>query len=139
MYIERLSFDELRLVTSAMPVIRPLTLLNLLCFKKKNSLFLVAVYRTCCAKGSKAHSTVTHADPTHGGTRGFCLPVVAARHEHLCFPICTQQKKGLPIVPSRILKTYGCGLAQVVIKINFWGGRAEGLPLFTAPQQPPAR
>ena len=27
--------DELRLVTNAMPVMRPLTLLNLLCFKKK--------------------------------------------------------------------------------------------------------
>ena len=35
MYIERLSFDELRLVTNAMPVIRPLTLFNLLYFKKK--------------------------------------------------------------------------------------------------------
>ena len=85
--------------------------------------FPVAVYRTCCAKGSKAKSTVTHADPTHRGTRGFCLPVLAARHEHLCFPICTQKKKGLPIVPCRILKTYGCGLAQLVIKINFLGGR----------------
>ena len=63
----------------------------------------VAVYRTCCAKGSKAQSTVTHADPTHSGTRGFCLPVLAARHEHLCFTICTQKKKGLPIVPCRIL------------------------------------
>ena len=59
-----------------------------------DSPFLVAVYRTCCAKGSKAQSTVTDADPTHGGTRGFCLPVLAARHEHLCFPICTYKKKG---------------------------------------------
>ena len=31
----------------------------------RNSPFPVAVYRTCCAKGSKAQSTVTHADPTH--------------------------------------------------------------------------
>ena len=99
-----------------------------------NSHFPVAVHCTCCAKGSKAQSMVTHEDPTHGGTRGFCLPVLAARHEHLCFPICTQKKKGLPIVPSRILKTYGCGLAQLVIKIDFLGGRVEGLPLFTAPQ-----
>ena len=98
-----------------------------------NSRFPVAVYRTCCAKSSKAQSTVTHADPTHGGTRRFCLPVLAARHEHLCFTICTQKKKGLPIVPSHILKTYGCGLAQLVIKINFLGGGVEGLPLFTAP------
>ena len=37
MYIERLSFDELWLVTNAMHVIRPLTLLNLLCFEKKRS------------------------------------------------------------------------------------------------------
>ena len=59
-----------------------------------NSPFPVAVYRTCCAKGSEAQSTVTHADPTHGGTRGFCLPVLAARHEHLCFPIYKQKKKG---------------------------------------------
>ena len=100
-----------------------------------NSRFPVAVYRTCCATGSKPQSTVTHADPTHSvnGTRGFCLPVLAARHEHLCFTIFTQKKKGLPIVPSRILKTYGCGLAQLIIKINFLGGRVEGLPLFTAP------
>ena len=97
-----------------------------------NSPFPAAVYSTCCAKGSKAKSTVMHADPTHGGTRGFCLPVLAAHHEHLCFPIYTQEKKGLPIVPLRIFKTYGCGLAQLVIKIHFLGGRAEGLPLFTA-------
>ena len=74
-----------------------------------------------------------HADPTHGRTRGFWLPVFAARHEHLCFIICTLNKKGLPILPSRILKTYGCGLAQLVIKINFFGGCVQGLSLFTAP------
>ena len=85
--------------------------------------FPVAVYRTCCGKDSKAHS----------GTRGFCPPVLAARHEHLCFTICTQKEKGLPVVPSRILKTYGCGLVQLIIKINFFGGHVEGLPLFTAP------
>ena len=94
----------------------------------------VAVYRTCFAKGSKAQSTVTHANPAHGGTRGFCLPVLA-EHEHLCFPICTEKKKrGLPIIPFRILNTYGCGLAQLIIKIDCLGGRVEGLPLFTAPQ-----
>ena len=98
-----------------------------------NGWFPVAVYRTCFAKGSKAQSTVTHADPTHRGTRGFCLPVLAARHEHLCLTICTQKKKGLPIGPCRILKTYGCGLAQLIIKINFLGGRVEGVLLFTAP------
>ena len=87
-----------------------------------NNPFPFAVYRTCCAKGSKAKSTVTHADPTHGGTRGFCLPVLAARHEHLCFPSCIQKKKGLPIVPFLIFKTYGCGLAQLVVKIDFFGG-----------------
>ena len=98
-----------------------------------NSRFRAAVHRTCCAKGSKAQSTVTHADPMHGGTRGFCLPVLAARHEHLCFTICKQQKKGLSIVPSRILKAYVCGLAQLVDKINFfrrprrgwWDGKAQ--------------
>ena len=31
-----LSFDELRLVTNALPVIMPLILLNLLCLKKKD-------------------------------------------------------------------------------------------------------
>ena len=84
--------------------------------------FQVAVYRTCCAKGSNAKSTVTHADPTHGGTMGFCLPVLAARHEHLCFPICTKKKKELPIVPFRIFKTYGCGLAQLVSVSPLGGG-----------------
>ena len=97
-----------------------------------NNPFPVAVYRTCYAKGSKANSTVAPANPTHRGTRGFCLLVVAARHEHVCFPICTQKTKGLPIVPFRICTTYDCGLAQFVIKIDFLGGRVEGLPLFTA-------
>ena len=46
----------------------------------------------------------------------------------------TQKKKGLPIVPFHVFKTYGCGLAQLVIKIDFLGGRVEGLSLFTAPQ-----
>ena len=58
-----------------------------------NSPFPVAVYRTSCAKGSKANSTFAHANPTHGGTRGFCLPILEARHEHLCFSICTEKKK----------------------------------------------
>ena len=59
-----------------------------------NSPYPVGVYCICYAKGSKAKSTVAHADPTHRGTGGFCLPVLAARHEHVCFPICTQKKKG---------------------------------------------
>ena len=58
-----------------------------------NTPYLVAVHCTCSAGNSKANSTVAHADPTHGGTRGFCLPVLAARHEHLCFPMCTQKKR----------------------------------------------
>ena len=45
-----------------------------------------------------------------------------------------RKKKGLSIVPSRIFKTYGCGLAQLVIKIDFLGLRVEGLPFFIAPQ-----
>ena len=49
-----------------------------------NSRFPVAVYRTCCAKVSKAQSTVTHADPTRSGTRGFCLPALAARNSYEC-------------------------------------------------------
>ena len=35
-----------------------------------NSPFPIAVYHTCSAKGSKEQSTVTHQDPTHGGTKG---------------------------------------------------------------------
>ena len=85
-----------------------------------NGRFPVAVYRTCCAEGSRAQSTVTHADSTTSGSRRFCLPVLAARNEHLCFTICTQKKKGLPVVPSRIVKTYGCGLAQLIIKKISW-------------------
>ena len=63
---------------------------------------------------------VTHAEPTQGDTRGFCLPFLAARHEHLCFPICTHKNKGLPIVLFCIFKTYGCGLAQLIIKRVSW-------------------
>ena len=85
-----------------------------------NSPFPVAVYRTCCAKGSKAQSKVTSADPTHGGTRGFCLPVLVARHEHLCFTICTQKKKGLPIVPSLSLKLTVASLRNSSSKSISW-------------------
>ena len=91
----------------------------------------VYVYCSCCAKGSKAKSTVPHADLAARGSGGFCLPVLAARHEHVRFSIRTQKKR-LPIIPSRILKNYGCGLAQHIIKISFLGGRVECLPIFTA-------
>ena len=74
-----------------------------------NSPFPVAVYRTCCAKCSKAKSTVTHADPTHVGTRGFFLPVWQPAMSTYAFP-SAHKKKGLLFVPSRIFKTYGCGL-----------------------------
>ena len=95
--------------------------------------YSIGVYCTCCAKSSKAKSTVAHADPTHRGTGGFCLPVLAARHEHVRFPMCTQKRKGLPIIPCCIFKTYGCAVAQLVIKIDLLWGRVEGLPLFTIP------
>ena len=84
-----------------------------------NSPYPVSVYCACCAKGSKAKGTAAHADPAHRGSGGFCRPVLAARHEHLRFPICTQKNKGLPVIPFRIFKTYGCGLAQLIIKIYF--------------------
>ena len=54
-----------------------------------NSPYPVGVYCTCCANCSKAKSTAAHANPTHGGSGGFCLPILAAHHEHLRFPICT--------------------------------------------------
>ena len=73
-----------------------------------NGWFPVAVYRTCCAKGSKAQSTVTHADPTHSGTRGFCLPVLAARH--------AMQSQNLKVT------TYTSFLRQCKSKIKPWGG-----------------
>ena len=98
-----------------------------------NILFPVAVYRTFCVEGIKSQSTVRHADPKLGGTKGFCLPPLAASHENLSFATCTPKKKGLPIVLPRILKIYGRGLAQLVININFLGSRVEGLPLFTRP------
>ena len=62
---------------------------------------------------------VAHADPTHRGTGGFCLPVFAARHEHVRFPICTQNKKGLPIIPFRIFRTYAAALRKLIIEIGF--------------------
>ena len=99
-----------------------------------NSPYPIRIYCTCCAKGSKAKTIVPHADLVHRGSGGFCLPILAARHEHVRFPICTHKKKGLPIMSSRILKTYDCGLAQLIIKMFFLGGRVKGLPFFTAPQ-----
>ena len=48
------------------------------------------------------------------------------------FPSAHRKKQGLPIVPFRIFKTYGYGLAQLIIKMDFLGGRVEGLPPFTA-------
>ena len=83
-----------------------------------NNPYPVRVYCTYCAKGSKPKRRAAHADPAHHGSGGFRLPVLAARHEHLRFPICTP-KKGLSVVPFRIFKTYGCGLAQLIIKIYF--------------------
>ena len=55
-----------------------------------NSPYLVRVYCTCCAKSSQAKCTAPHADPAHHGSGIFCLPVLAARHEHLSFPISTK-------------------------------------------------
>ena len=85
--------------------------------------------------GSEASGPWAIGSEYRFSTRGFCPPVVAACHEHLCFPICThRKKKGLPVVPFSIFKTYGCGLAQLVITINFLGGGVKRLPLFTAPK-----
>ena len=61
-----------------------------------NSPYPVGVYCTCCAKASKATSRSVHANPGHRGSGGFYLLGLAARHEHLRFPICTlhtQKKK----------------------------------------------
>ena len=51
--------------------------------------YLVRVFCTCCAKSSKAKSTAPHADPTHRGSGMYYLSDLAARHEHLSFPIAT--------------------------------------------------
>ena len=96
-----------------------------------NSASLMGVYCACCAKGSKAKGTAAHGDPAHSGSGGYSLPVLAARHSTGAFP-SAHQKKGLPVIPFRIFKTCGCGLAQLIVKIYFLGGRVEGLPLFTS-------
>ena len=69
-----------------------------------NSPYPVHVYGTCCAKGSKAKSTVPHADPAHRGSGGSCLPVLEARHEHVRFPISTQKKRDCLSFPLVSLK-----------------------------------
>ena len=96
-----------------------------------NSPYPVGVYCTCCAKGSKAKSTAAHAQPARRGSGGSCLPVLAARHEHLCFPMCTQKKKRdrLSLLSVPLILT----IAQLIIKIDFLGGRVEDLPLCIAP------
>ena len=58
-----------------------------------NSPYPVRVNCTCGAKGNKAKSMVPHADLAQCGSGGFCLPVLAARHEHVPFPICTEGEK----------------------------------------------
>ena len=85
-----------------------------------NSSYPVAVYCTWCAKGSKATSTVAHADPTHGVTGGFCLPIVAARHEHLCFPVCTQIHRDCLSFPSVSLKLTVAALRSSSSKLIPW-------------------
>ena len=65
-----------------------------------NSPYLVGVYCTCCAKGSKAKSTAAHAHPANRGSGGFCLPFLATRHVHLRFPIYTQKKGDCVSFPS---------------------------------------
>ena len=95
-----------------------------------SSPYSVLVYCTCCGKGSKARSTAAHVDPTHRGTGGFCLPVLAPRHEQLRFPICTQKEnKGGECLsfPSVSFKLRVAGFR------NSSSRRVEGLPLFTAP------
>ena len=59
-----------------------------------NSPYPVCVYCTCCAKNSKAKSTIEPADPTHCGTGGFCRPILAACHQHLSFPNLHKEKTG---------------------------------------------
>ena len=56
-----------------------------------------------------------HADPTHPGTGGFRLPVLAARHERLRFPICTQKKRDCLSFPSVSLKltAHGAGTHSI--------------------------
>ena len=87
-----------------------------------NSPFPVAVYCTCCAKGSKPNITVAHANPTYDGTRGFCLPGLAARHEHLCFPICRQKKRDYLSIPSVSLKLTVAALRNLSSKLISWEG-----------------
>ena len=59
----------------------------------RNNPYPIRVYCTCCAKGSKAKSTAPHANPAHHCSGAFCLPILATRHEHLRFPICTQKNR----------------------------------------------
>ena len=85
-----------------------------------NSPYSVGVYCTCCAKGSKANSTVAHADPTHGGTEGFYPPALAACHEHLRWPICTQKKRDCLSFPSVFFKLRVAGLHNSSSKSISW-------------------
>ena len=68
-----------------------------------NSPYQFGVNSTWCAKGSKAKSTAAHVDPEHRGSRGFCLPVFAACHEHLRFLICTWEKRDCLSFPAVFL------------------------------------
>ena len=62
---------------------------------------------------------VLHANLAQGGAEGSCLPVLATPREHRNFPICVK-KKGLSMIGSCFGKTYGCSLAQLIIKIISW-------------------
>ena len=46
--------------------------------------------------------TVLQANPAHRCSVGFCLPILAAPHQHLCYTVYTQKEKGLPIIPPHV-------------------------------------
>ena len=77
-----------------------------------------------------------HANPAHRCSGRYCLSILAATHQHLCFSVCTQEEKRLPIITPHVLETYVCGQPQLIVKIYLLGGCVQGLPLFTAPEQP---
>ena len=78
---------------------------------------LVRVYCTCCTKSSRANITSAHADTVAPGDYAFqfCEPAMST----CAFPSSHREERDGPIIPFPIRKTYGCGVAHVLISISF--------------------
>ena len=82
MHIERLSFDDLLLIVNALPVLRPLILLNLLCFKKTVWANYTRTSAGCIVTGAPTTLAITILNPQLVCQGATILGVPGVHFEH---------------------------------------------------------